>query len=304
MARPFKKAIRPLGFPVIDLLARLARLVGGLRFARRVGEWIGELQFRLGWRTRRNLEQQLARVLPDTDPATRRGQLHEAYRNSDAGVLEGIAMSSTRLPDALIRDNCEIEGLEALRAELKPDRGVIALSMHMGNSMNAMLRLAVEGFPVSIVYRASRKFPGERVQRLIENHGMQGIPANERSQAYRAMLRALQQGRILFVLMDQGTKFGGLPVEFLGKRLELPEGPFRLAARTGAPVMTVFASAARPRWRYSVGGPLVFGDSSAEAAAKVVAAAMEAQIRAHPGLWSWHHRRWARYPFLDAVAGG
>jgi KDO2-lipid IV(A) lauroyltransferase len=52
-----------------------------------------------------------------------------------------------------------------------------------------------------------------------------------------------------------------------------------------------------------VGAPLDLGDGSAAAGASAVTAAMEAHIRAHPELWSWHHRRWGRYPFLDAVAG-
>jgi phosphatidylinositol dimannoside acyltransferase len=303
MAKPLRKLIRPLGFPLLRLIAWFAGLLGGIPLVRRAGEWLGELRFRLGWRKRRDLERQLARLFPETDAGTRLRQLREAYRTNDSAVMEAIGMGGRRAPDAVIRGCCDVDGIESLRAALQPGRGVIALGMHMGNGLMAMARLAVEGLPVSIVYRASRKFPEDFLRRVAERHGMEGISASQRSQAYRAMLRALQQGRILFVLMDQGTKYGGVPVQFLGKQVELPEGPFRLAARTGAPVFTVFASAARPRWQFAVAGPLDLGDGSAAAAAAAATQAMEAQIRAYPGLWSWHHRRWGRYPFLEAATG-
>lgn len=301
MAKPFRKLIRPLGFPILRLFAWLAGLLGGIVLVRRMGEWLGELRFRLGWRLRGDLERQLARLFPATDAAMRLRQLREAYRTSDAAIVEAIGMDSRRVREGTIRACCDVDGVDALRARLEPGRGVIALGMHMGNGLMAMARLAVEGLPVSIVYRASRKFPENFLQRLAERHGMEGISASQRSQAYRAMLRALQQGRVLFVLMDQGTKYGGVPVQFLGKRVEMPEGPFRLAARTGAPVFTVFACAARPRWHFIVDGPLDLGDGSPAAAAAAVTHAMEAQIRAYPGLWSWHHRRWRRYPFVEAA---
>jgi lauroyl/myristoyl acyltransferase len=303
MARWLRKTVRPLGFRVLQLVALFAMLFGGLPMARRVGEALGELHFRLGRAKRRDLERQLAQLFPALDASTRHAALRHAYRVNERTIIEGIGMSWRRVPDELLRASCEIDGLEELRARLSSGRGVIVITMHMGNSLMPMVRLAADGFPVSTVYRASRKLPADFLQGLLEKYGIEGISASQRSQAYRAMLRALQQGRILFVLMDQATKFGGTPVAFLGKHVEMPEGPFRLAARTGAPVLPLFAESAAPCWRFSVGAPLDLGDGSAEAGALVVTAAMEAHIRAHPELWSWHHRRWGRYPFLDAVAG-
>jgi lauroyl/myristoyl acyltransferase len=303
MARWLRKTARPLGFRVLQLVALFAMLFGGLPMARRVGEALGELHFRFGRARRQNLDRQLAKLFPALDAGTRHSVLRHAYRANERTIIEGIGMSWRRVPDELLRASCEIEGLDALKGRLASGRGVIAICMHMGNSLMPMVRLAADGFPVSTVYRASRKLPADFLQNLLEKYGVEGISASQRSQAYRAMLRALQQGRILFVLMDQATKFGGVPVVFLGKQVEMPEGPFRLAARTGASVLPLFTEAAEPCWRFSVGAPLDLGDGSAETGALAVTAAMEAHIRAHPDLWSWHHRRWGRYPFLDAVAG-
>jgi lauroyl/myristoyl acyltransferase len=38
-------------------------------------------------------------------------------------------------------------------------------------------------------------------------------------------------------------------------------------------------------------------DVDADALLDGMIASMETQIRAHPGLWAWHHRRWKRYHF-------
>lgn len=307
MARWLKHARRRAGFQLFRALAFACMLLGGLPLAGRCGAGLGELHYRFAARQRRDLERQLAQLFPDTDAATLRARLRQAYRAGDRAVFEASAMGCRRVPEKTIRDRCEFVGLERLQASLSAGRGAILLGMHMGNGLLMTARLAAAGLPVSVVFRESRKTAGGVMARCMRLHGMEGIPAGQRSRAYRDMARALQRGGIVFVLMDQASKHGGVPVEFLGKHVELPAGPFRLAQRSGAPVLTAFATAAEPNWRFEISAPLDLGAGDDATAAAVVARAMESHIRAHPGLWTWHHRRWRRYPFLvtnDAQRGG
>lgn len=307
MAKRLKHARRRAAFQLFRALAFACMWLGGLPLAARCGAGLGELHHRFATRQRRDLERQLAQLYPGTDAATLRTQLRQAYRAGDRAVFEATAMGCRRVPDKTIRDRCEVVGLERLQAALAAGRGAILLGMHMGNGLLMTARLAAAGLPVSVVFRESRKTAGGVMARCLRLHGMEGIPASQRGQAYRDMARALQRGRVVFVLMDQASKQGGVPVQFLGKRVELPAGPFRLAQRSGAPVLTAFARAAEPIWQFEIGAPLDLGAGDDATAAAVVARAMESHIRAHPELWTWHQRRWRRYPFIadaDAQRGG
>lgn len=307
MAKWLKRARRRAGFQLFRALAFACMLLGGLPLASRCGAGLGELHYRFAARQRRDLERQLAQLFPGTDAATLGARLRQAYRAGDRAVFEATAMGCRQVPDESLHGSCEVAGLDRLQDALAAGRGVILLGMHMGNGVLMAAKIAAAGLPVSVVFRESRKTAGGVIGRSLRLHGMEGIPASQRSQAYRDMARALQRGRVVFVLMDQASKHGGVPVQFLGKQVELPAGPFRLAQRSGAAVLTAFARAAEPIWRFEIGAPLDLGGGDDAVAAAVVARAMESHIRTHPELWTWHQRRWRRYPFVvvtDTQRGG
>jgi lauroyl/myristoyl acyltransferase len=75
----------------------------------------------------------------------------------------------------------------------------------------------------------------------------------------------------------------------------MPTGIPALAVRTGAPVVPVHAESATDGWHFRLHAALEAAD--ADSMLDAMLASMEAQIRARPGLWAWHHRRWKRYHF-------
>ncbi len=296
MASPTRRRLRRLGFHLISTLARLVRPLGmpGLR---RVGQWVGEMRFRISLRERRRLARHLTQVLgPDVEPADVRRILRQAYRNSDRSAFEIVAMGAAPFSADMVRSACEVEGFERLRSAAESGPGAILLGMHMTNGILMAARLAAEGLPVTVVYRESRKMSPGFFDRLLPSHGLEGIDARNRSSAYRQMLRALRAGRIVFVLMDQGTKHGGVTVEFLGKTLDMAAGPAELARRARVPVLPALPLGGDEVWRFQIGEPLTLPVESTEASAAVLAQSMEQHIRSHPELWSWHHRKWRRMP--------
>ncbi|MDZ7751275.1 MAG: lysophospholipid acyltransferase family protein [Gammaproteobacteria bacterium] len=305
--RWLRRGRRRLAFELLRVVARLSQRLGGMALVRRSGEHLGNLHYRLSWLQRPDLQRQLDRLLPRTpapSPAKAKAEptLRQAYRNNDRAILEIIGMGCNRLPDDVIRTHCEISGMARLRDALSAGRGVILLGMHMGNGILMATRLAVDGLPVSVVARESRKTARGFLYDCLAGHGMEVITGESRIRAYKDMRRALRAGRVLYVLMDQATKHGGIPVEFLGKRIELPAGPPRLALGSQAPVLLALPLAAEPVWRFTIDGPLDMGPGDVEEAAAVMARAMESHILAYPQLWTWHHRRWRKYPFVSALA--
>ena len=302
--RWLRRGRRRLGFELLRVVARVSNHLGGMALVRRNGERLGDLHYSLSWFQRPELQRQLDRLLPRTVTTPLESPLRQAYRNNDRAILEIIGMGCHRLPGDVIRAHCEITGMDRLRHALAVGHGVILLGMHMGNGILMATRLAADGLPVSVVARESRKTSKGFLYDCLSSHGMEVIRGESRTRVYKDMLRALRGGRVLYVLMDQATKHGGIPVNFLGKRVELPGGPPRLALATGAPVMVALPLAAEPAWRFTIGEPMEMAGNDIEELATVMAHAMETHILAHPELWTWHHRRWRKLSFLDAIPPG
>lgn len=281
------------------LAARSVLRWAGFRRAMALGGLFGELQFRLAPAGRRRLQRDMAHALgrPADDPALA-AQLREAYRVNGGAVFEILAMFDRRLPEGELAARCEVEGLEHLRTALAGGRGAVLLASHMGNAALLTIRLVQDGWPVSVVYRQSRMGSAGFFYTGLANYGIQPILANAGIRAYGQMLAALKQGRVVFMMLDQGVRNSedGVTVRFLGKDVPMPAGAAQLARTARAPLLPVATTAARPLWRFRVEAPVPLGAASVEDDLATLVATTERHVREQPQLWSWPHRRWRRAP--------
>ena len=275
-------------------------LLGLVGFARAgaLGHLFGELQFRLAGGTRRRMAADMALALgrPADDPTVPQ-LLREAYRVNTAAVFEVVAMLDRRQDEATLVARSQIDGLEHLRAALSAGRGAILLAAHMGNAALLPLRLAGAGWPVSVVYKHARMMSADFFVEGLARYGVQGIAANGGLRAYGEMLAALKQGRIVFLMLDQGVKEerDGIVHRFLGKDMPMSAGPAQLARAAKAPLLPVATIAATPVWRFAIEPPLSLGRASLEADAATLVAATERIVLGQPQLWSWPQRRWRKF---------
>jgi lauroyl/myristoyl acyltransferase len=301
--RRLRRARRRLMFLCVRTLLRATGFAG----ARTMGSLLGELQFRFAWRQRRRLQADVALALgrPADDPQVP-ALLREAYRVNNAAVLEIMAMFDRRQDEAGLVARCEVDGLDHLRAAMGAGRGAILLAAHMGNAALLPVRLAHAGWAVSVVYREARMMSAGFLQNGLELYGIQGILANAGLRAYGQMLGALKQGRIVFVMMDQGVQKAedGLVHRFLGKDVAMPAGPAQLARAARAPVLPVVTTAAAPVWRFEIRPPAPLGQDSLEQDVALLVGMTERQVLQYPQLWSWHHRRWRKFPSKLAEGPG
>jgi phosphatidylinositol dimannoside acyltransferase len=182
-------------------------------------------------------------------------------------------------------------------------RGAILLATHSGNSLLLAAQLADAGWPVTVVYRHARMMSVEFFAEGLPRYGIQGILANEGFKAYARMVDALRHNRILFAMMDQGVKQAetGVPLRFLGKDMPMPGGVMQLARQTRAPILPVVSLAADPVWHFAIEPRIVFQPGgTVEEDTAVVLQHVEQQILAHPDLWSWHQRRWRKFPLASS----
>ena len=281
------------------LFARWLVRRSGFDGLRTRGAGMGRLHYALGGRIRRACLEGLAALqgkAPD-DPAVER-TLREAYRVNTIAVLEVLSMVDHKLDTDLLRARCRVDGLDNLHAA-RQGRGAILLATHSGNSLLLAAQLADAGVPVTVVYRHARMMSAQFFATGLPRYGIDGILANEGFKAYARMVDALRKDRVVFAMVDQGVRDAetGVPLRFLGKDMPMPGGVVQLARSARSPILPVVSVAADPVWHFAIEPPLTLlpGGSIAEDTA-VVMQHVEAQILARPQLWSWHHRRWRKFP--------
>ena len=303
--------------PRVPLALRIERSFGRIVFlacrtlVRRVafdrirplGERLGEAQFRLGFVARRRAVRELAAVLGRAadDPLVHE-QMRESYRVNTAAVLEILKMFDRKQDPALLLSKVEVDGIPRLTQALAGGRGAILLAGHMGNGALSVLRLIASGVPVSAVYREARMMDAGLLGRGLAFYDIEGIFANDGLRAYAAMLKALRSNRVVYVMADQGTKkaVDGLPVRFLGKDMPMPAGPAQLARHAGAPVLPLATVAVEPTWRFEILPPIPRDpNASLQADTQAMLRVSEKLILENPQWWSWHHRRWRRFPLAN-----
>ncbi len=298
MSMPLRRRVRRFALALMRALARRVGRGGMPRLAR-VGEALGGWHFRLSPVKRRRLLAQMRSALnhPDSLPEMS-SCLRTAYQVNDRGILEILAMYEGAVGPRQVAESVAIDGIEHLDDALEAGRGVVLLGMHMGNGVAMATRLAWLGYPVSVVYREAGKIEPGFFRDGITGLGMQAVSAEPPASGFRNMAKTLRANGILFILMDQASKRGGIEADFLGKTLPMPSGPAELARRTGSAVLPVLLEGARPGWHFRIGAPA--GVDPDRPVAETVADLtwiMQTHVRKHPQWWTWHQRRWWRYPF-------
>ncbi len=303
--RRFRRWLRRRRRRLLFLVMRQLMRVVGFSRSRRIGRWLADMHFLLAWRVRRRCERDLAGLFgkPPGDPAIR-AMLKQSYRVTTIAVLEALSMFDRRLPDDVLAAQCEVTGVEHLRSVLAEGRGAILLAAHMGNGAMVVAQLARAGFPVSVVYRQARMMSADIFEGGLPLYGIEAIQANTGIRAYARMLDALKRGRVVYSTMDQGTKFDrdGIVVRFLGKDLPMSAGPAQLMRHSRAPMVPLVPTAMDPVWRFTIGAPIPRVEGATlESDVARLAQVNEQHILHYPELWSWHHRRWRRFPLAPTT---
>ncbi len=155
------------------------------------------------------------------------------FRNHARNMVELFA--SSRWETTEIYKRIEFEGLDVFDSALSAGKGVILISVHVGNWEVAALYLASRGFDLSVVagIQMNRLFTGS-VKAAKEKWGI-GVINPENS--YRGLFKALEANGIVALMLDGDVFKSGARIKMFGKETVLPTGVYELSKRTGAPVI-------------------------------------------------------------------
>ncbi len=206
-----------------------------------------------------------------------------------------------------------VEGLEHLERARAAGQGTIVLVFHFGMAKMVWPALKALGYDnhhhvfrgatyAEETFASVAKATRDALARSEEQSGL-GVIYHRPYYTFAAMVRHLRNNHVVGMNGDgmMGTEFADLP--FLGGTMPFPTGPARLAAKTGAPILSVYAlHEGLYRHRLIVHPPVYCREDTREAADATVAryvALLEEYVRRYP--WAWW--TWRRLHVEEAEAG-
>jgi lauroyl/myristoyl acyltransferase len=249
---------------------------------------VSRLLYVVSPRLRRAVTSNMRHVLgPDADEAQVDAVVREAFVNIVKGHYDLFRVARFSIDQ--IKDMATINGMEYMLDTLARGQGAIVISAHFGNvDLVAQLPVAY-GIQISGAAQHIQPEPLFRyLLKLRQSHGVRLIPSDE---PLIGLFRALKRGEIIALPCDRDVTDHGRVMEFFGTPTRLPDGPVRVALRTGAPLIPAFVLRLPDNtFEVSVEPPLELkhtGDVEAdiEAGMKLVVATMERHISRNPGQW-------------------
>jgi KDO2-lipid IV(A) lauroyltransferase len=280
-----------------DLLVRLVALAMRAlppAIVRGVGTTIGLAFYRLDRAHRRVAVGNLAAAFPHKTEAERRTIARAMFAHFGHVLVELLKFSSLP-PDGML-DLVEWEGEDRVELAYSHGRGVLFCTGHFGFWEQHALAHGLRFGQMAVLARA---LDNPRLNTLLERTRCRtGNLVIYRQGAMRRAMRQLADGLGVGMLIDQHMHSpDAIYVDFFDRPASTTSTLARLAFRTGAPVVPLFALP-RPGGRYrmiyehAVEPPR---DDSPEAIREFTQRCtdvLEMYVRRHPELWLWMHRRW------------
>jgi KDO2-lipid IV(A) lauroyltransferase len=298
--------------------------------ARPLGAALGRLAHRIDGRHRRVAAANLALAFPALTAAERRRLVAACFRHFGAALFDLI--SSERFDAVELCRRVSYEGWEHLDRAERLGRGVFLLGAHHGYWEISGRPIGLYRGVIHTVARpADNPHLDRELSRLRRGLGYAVIPKRG---AARRMLQVVRAGGRVGILPDQRVQEReGILVPFFGHPALTTPVLARLSIRDRCPVVPVFAYP-EPGGRYRLvirapilpeeteapeelgvagvaaaagadeaagaggGDEVVEGSGDRESAVAALTRryheAIESEIRDHPEMWLWMHRRWDR----------
>jgi KDO2-lipid IV(A) lauroyltransferase len=275
---------------------RLGRAVAALPQRRllQLGAALARVGAPLLRRRRRIAARNLELCFPELGAEARRRLLRASMRDTVTGALESLrAWFAT---SARLRGQCEVEGLEHLRAALAGGRGALLVTGHLPHFELAG-RFLGEALGHRVALHARRhNDPCVDAWMDAARHGAFSRTIAKKDKA--GLLAALHGGEAVLYLGDQDFSYRHAFVPFFGIPAATVTALPELMQASGAAALPLWMQREadgryrlriEPQWR---GWPT--GEAAADAARYM--AELEAVVRRHPAQYLWVHRRFKTRP--------
>ncbi|NLG56047.1 MAG: phosphatidylinositol mannoside acyltransferase [Rhodococcus sp.] len=282
-------------------------------------ERLSDAGYAAGWRLVRALPESAATTIfnAGADYAARGGGPQQLRKN----LARVLGVSPEDVPDELMRDSVRsyarywreafrlpsmdldatakildphVHGTQYLDAAMAAGNGVVLALPHSGNwDMAGVWCTRTWGGLTTV---AERLKPESLYQRFVdyrESLGMEVLPLTGGEEPpFSVLAKRLQENKIVCLLGERDLAAKGVPVTFFGEPTQMPAGPAKLSAQTGAPLLPVHCWFTDDGgWGFSIDPPIDPALGLA-GATQALAHRFEANIAAHPADWHMLQPLW------------
>ena len=230
----------------------------------------------------------------------RRVRGERSFLNEQRDVVKTFTSYASCLAESLGIERADAQSTEVsvqggahLRAALAAGRGVILVTGHIG-PWDSAARFLAKDFDADVLVVMLAE-PNEAARKLHdavrERGGVRVIHVGAHPLDALPLLRHVRGGGVVAIQLDRAAPGGRmLEVDLFGAKEAMPEGPFRLAALSGAPIVPIFAHRLGYfRYEFSIEAPIWLKRQATfaelRAAAASAASTMQSFISRHPTEW-------------------
>ena len=223
---------------------------------------------------------------------------HESFRYAALNFADTVRIGIMTADD--IRAVCVPHHMERLKEAMAGGMGAIGLTSHAGCWEMLGSFIVADGVDLAVIAR--RLYDPRLEDMLYRSRSGAGLRVISRGRNTRDVIRALKEGCLLGVLIDQDMPVRGVFVDFFGRTAHTATGLASLALKYSVPVFPVLTYRdTEHRHHICIGEPIPVtrtGDTDRDIAelTALCSKATEDFIREHPEQWVWFHKRWKTRP--------
>ncbi len=272
------------------------------QFVRQMGAAIGFLWIDV-FRFRRNIVlSNLQIAFPEWSEQKKLQVGRESVYNMGRGFFEFFTIP--HIDEAWLEKNVAFEGLEHYQKALEKKRGVLLMSLHLGNGDMAASAVSRRGYRLSIITKIFKnEFFNDLWFSFRGGQGVRHIDAHGASTAFD-ILKGLKRNEGVIFVIDQfmGSPYG-IKTRFFGRETGSAYGLALFTLKSKAPVLPIYTYEGKDQKMHVVFEPevpvqdLICDDKQLAMLAMTQRFndKIEEIVREHPEQWMWVHRRWKEF---------
>lgn len=261
-----------------------------------VGNFFGFLWFDL-FRIRRQLTiKQVQQAMPELSPKEAKQIARASVYNVGRTIAEFANLYYWSSSEFI--ENFNVEGEENLKQAMAKNKGVLFLTLHLGNGDLAAAKIARMGYPINLITKKFKsKWLDDLWNKVRTQHGLKLI--SDRRTQYE-ILSALKKNEIVTFVLDQYMgKPLGVKTNFFGIPTGTAMGLAIFHKKTMAPLIPVYTFREGNGKSRLVFRPEIpfedFGDETISIMTQKYTDYLENIVREYPKQWMWVHRRWKKF---------
>lgn len=288
-----KYLVKTIGF----LTSKLPR-----NFLRWTGSWLGFLWYDLFKFRRKIVMDNLAIAFPEWTEQERHRVGRESVYNLGYNATEIFTIPF--LNKKWLEKNCVYEGWEHVQQARALGKGMLFLTLHLGNGDIGASTIAMTGLEVHLITKTFKtKWFNDMWFSVRGAQGVRYIDAHGPNNAFEILKALKKNSAVVFVLDQYMGKPFGISSKFFGKVTGTAYGLALFVQKTKAPVLPIYTYEGPDNKVHMVFEPIMDLQKCLVEDKEITISnltqtfneKLEEIIRKHPEQWMWVHRRWKEF---------